>query len=36
MQETAGISTIGFLWYNALGLIMVVLFSFLIKLIKDK
>lgn len=36
VQETAGIFTMGFLWYNALGCIMVVLFSFLIKSIKDK
>ena len=36
VHEIAGIFTMGFLWYNALGCIMVVLFSFLIKLIKDK
>ncbi len=35
-QGTAGIFTMGFLWYNALGCIMVVFFSFLIKLIRNK
>ena len=35
-QGTAGIFTMGFLWYNALGCIMVVVFSFLIKLFRDQ
>lgn len=36
VNEIAGVFTMGFLWYNALGCIMVVLFSFLIKLINNK
>jgi len=35
-QGTAGIFTMGFLWYNALGCLMVVVISFLIKLFRDK
>jgi solute:Na+ symporter, SSS family len=35
-QGTAGIFTMGFLWYNALGCIMVVVISFLIKIFRDK
>ncbi len=35
-QGTAGVFTMGFLWYNALGCIMVVIFSFVIKIIRDK
>lgn len=35
-QGTAGIFTMGFLWYNALGCLMVVVISFLLKIFKDK
>jgi len=35
-QGEAGIFTMGFLWYNALGCALVVVFSYLAKLIKDK
>lgn len=36
VKEMAGILTMGYLWYNALGCVMVVVFSFLIKAINDK
>ena len=36
IQGTAGVFTMGFLWYNALGCILVVLFSFMIKIVRDK
>ncbi len=36
LNEIAGVFTMGFLWYNALGCILVVLFSFMIKIINDK
>lgn len=36
VQEIAGLFTMGFLWYNAVGCILVVVLSFLIRFIRDK